>query len=80
MLGCNMRIKLHYLHCHLASFPENLGAVNDEQDDRFHQDLMSVGERYHSRWDVHMMAHYCWSIKRDSSQVEHCRKIYKFLR
>ena len=30
-LGCNMSIKLHFLHCHLANFPEDLGAANDEQ-------------------------------------------------
>ena len=38
-LGCNMTIKLHFLHCHLANFPEDLGAVSDEQGERFHQDL-----------------------------------------
>ena len=31
LLGCNMSIKLHFLHSHLASFPENLGAVSNEQ-------------------------------------------------
>lgn len=39
MIGCNMSIKLHFLHSHLADFPENLGAVSDEQGERFHQDL-----------------------------------------
>ena len=30
-LGCNMSIKLNFLHCHLSNFPEDLGAVSDEQ-------------------------------------------------
>ena len=29
-VGCHMSIKLHYLHCHLASFLEYLGAVSNE--------------------------------------------------
>ena len=44
-LGCNMSIKLHFLHSHLDKFPENLGAVSDEQGERFHQDLKTMEER-----------------------------------
>lgn len=77
MLGCNMSIKLHFLHSHLADFPKNLGAVSDEQGERFHQDLKIMEARYQGRWDVHMMADYCWSIKRDCPQIEHSRKSYK---
>ena len=38
-LQCNMSIKVHFLFCHLDEFPENLGAVSDEQGERFHQDI-----------------------------------------
>ena len=76
-LGCNMSIKLHFLHSHLANFPENLGDVSDEQGERFHQDLKIMEERYQGRWDVNMMADYYWSIKRDCPQIEHSRKSYK---
>ena len=38
-LGCNMSIKVHFLYNHLDKFPPNLGAVSDEQGERFHQDL-----------------------------------------
>ncbi|GBN60182.1 hypothetical protein AVEN_220666-1 [Araneus ventricosus] len=31
MLGCNMRIKLQFLHNNIADFPKTLGAVRDEQ-------------------------------------------------
>ena len=35
-LGCKMSIKVHFLFSHLNKFPENLGAVSDEQGERFH--------------------------------------------
>ena len=64
-LGCNMSIKLPFLHSHLANFAENLGEVNDEQGEQFHQDLKVMEERHQGRWDANMMADYCWRIKRD---------------
>ena len=73
-LGCNMSIKLYFLHWYLAKFLENLGAASDEQGKRFHQDLKVMEERYQGRWDAHMMADYVWSIKRDSPHIEHSRK------
>lgn len=76
-LGCNMSIKVHFLYSHLDKFPENLGAVSDEQGERFHQDLMTVEERYQGRWDRHMMADYCWGIKRDCPQKAYKRRSYK---
>ena len=63
-LGCNMSIKVHFLNSHLEQFPDNLGAVSDEQAERFHQDIKVMEERYQKRWDIHMMADYCWSIQR----------------
>lgn len=60
-LGCNMSVKVHYLHSHLDQFPENLGSYSEEQGERFHQDLKTMEERYKGRWDQHnnMMADYC---------------------
>ena len=46
----SINFKLHFLHSHLANFPENL--VSDEQDERVHQDLKVMEERYHGRWEV----------------------------
>jgi hypothetical protein len=34
-----MSAKVHYLHSHLDRFPENLGGLSEEQDERFHQDV-----------------------------------------
>ncbi|UYV68846.1 hypothetical protein LAZ67_6001252 [Cordylochernes scorpioides] len=44
-LGCNMSLKIHFLHSHLDFFPDNLGAVSDEHGERFHQDI-SMEKRY----------------------------------
>ena len=46
LLGCNMSIKLHYLHSHLDRFPENLGNYSEEQGERFHQDIRTMEESY----------------------------------
>jgi hypothetical protein len=73
LLGCNMSLKLHFLASHLDYFPPNLGAVFEEQGERFHQDLKDVERRYQGRWDVNMMADYCWSIARDDPSREYSR-------
>ncbi|GFU38630.1 uncharacterized protein TNCV_1495621 [Trichonephila clavipes] len=78
-LGCNMSIKIHFLHSHLDRFPQNLGDFREEQGERFHQDLRTMEECYQGRWDSHMMADYCWSLQRDLPKVVHSRKYYKRL-
>jgi len=35
-LGCNMSLKIHFLHSYLDFFPEKCGAVSDEHEERFH--------------------------------------------
>lgn len=75
-LGCNMSVKLHFLDSHVDSFPENLGAVSEEQGERFHQDIKEMERRYQGRWDIRMMADYCWTLKRDSPTKIH-KKNYK---
>ncbi|GBN04252.1 hypothetical protein AVEN_269714-1 [Araneus ventricosus] len=69
VLGFNMSMKLHFLHSHLDDFPKTLGAVSDEEDERFHQDLKVLEARYQGSWGVYMMADYCWSIKRECPQI-----------
>ena len=76
-LGANMSIKLHYLRNHLDKFPDNLGNYSEEQGERFHQDLKVMEERYQGRWDCHMTADYCWSLKRDCPRKNYKRKALK---
>ena len=77
VLGCNMSIKLHFLNSHLQSFPANLGDVSDEQGERFHQDIKVMEDRYQGRWDIHMMADYCWNIQRDCTGSLYSRRSTK---
>ncbi|UYV73753.1 hypothetical protein LAZ67_11000721 [Cordylochernes scorpioides] len=55
-LGCNMSLKIHFLHSHLDFFPDNLGAVSDEHGERFHQDISSMEKRYQGKWSPAMLA------------------------
>jgi len=45
-LGCNMNLKIHFLHSHLHYFPDNLGEVREEQGERFHQGIKEMEKRY----------------------------------
>ena len=74
VMGCNMSIKLHFLNSHIDYFPENLGAVSEEQGERFHQDLKELEVRYQGRWNTNMMADYCWLLKRDDPSRKFKRK------
>ena len=57
LLGCKISLKLHFLASHFDYFPPNLRAVREEQGERH---LKDVERRYEGRWDVNMMADYCW--------------------
>lgn len=59
LAGFNISIKLHFLHCHLDTFPGNLVDLNEEQEDKFKQYVNVMEERYQDRWDKHMKAKYC---------------------
>ncbi|UYV71963.1 hypothetical protein LAZ67_9001368 [Cordylochernes scorpioides] len=73
-LGCNMSPKIHFLHSHLDLFPDNLGAVSDEQGERFHKDISSMEKRFQGKWSPGMLADYCWTLKRDVPQAKYRRK------
>ena len=64
-LGCLMKLKLHYLDSHIDYFTTNLEDFFEEQGERFHQDIKALEIRYQSRWNGNMMAHYCWSLKKN---------------
>ena len=66
-LGCNMSVKVHFLHSHLEYFPENLGSLSEEQGERFHQDIKEMEKRCHGKLTKNMMADFCWMLKRDCS-------------
>ncbi|UYV63336.1 hypothetical protein LAZ67_2003775 [Cordylochernes scorpioides] len=70
-LGCNMSLKIHFLHSHLDFFPDNLGAVSDEHGERFHQDISRMEKRYQDKWSPGILADYCWTLKRDVPQEKY---------
>ena len=67
-LGCLMSLKLHFLKSHLDFFPENLGAVSDEQGERFHQDIRVM------ELECFYDEDYCWSLHREIPESSHKRK------
>jgi hypothetical protein len=73
-LGCRMSLKIHFLHAHLDFFPQNLGAVSDEQGERFHQDIQQMEKRYQGFWSERMLADYCWMLYRDVPGKTYRRK------
>lgn len=73
-LGCSMSLKVHFLNSHIDYFPENLGNLSEEQGERFHQDVKEMERRYQGRWNVNMIADYCWCIHRDDPQADYNRK------
>jgi hypothetical protein len=44
-MGCNVSLKIHFLHSNLNFFPSNLGAVGDEHGEQFHQDISIMEKR-----------------------------------
>jgi hypothetical protein len=45
VLGCLMSLKINFLKSHFDISPANLGAVSEEQGERFHQDIKEIDRR-----------------------------------
>ena len=39
-----------------------MGAVSDEQSERFHQDILTMEHRYQGHWNPWMMGDYYWGF------------------
>ena len=61
----------------MNQFSENMGSMNDEQGERFHQDIKEMETRYQGRWDIVMIADYCWTLRRYITAGEHSRRSKK---
>jgi hypothetical protein len=59
VLGCLMSLKIHFLKSHSDSFPKNLGAVSEEQGERFHQNVKEMERIDQGRWNINMVGDYC---------------------
>ena len=66
---------LYFLQAHLNYFPQNLGDMSEEHGECFDQDIKEGIETWcQGRWDVSMMADYCWCLKRNCKSSEVARK------
>jgi len=74
ILGCNMSLKIHFLHSHLDFFLKNCGAVSDKHGERFHEDISAMEKRYQGKWNPAMLADYCWTITRDCASAVYKRQ------
>jgi len=41
-LGCNMSVKVHFIHSHVNYFPENVEAMIEEQGESFHHHIKTI--------------------------------------
>ncbi|GBM81913.1 hypothetical protein AVEN_138580-1 [Araneus ventricosus] len=78
-MGCNMSLKIHFLHSHLEFYPENLGSVSDKHGEQFHQDISNMGARYRGKWNPKMLADYVLDIENgySSSQAQSTGQVHK---
>ena len=75
-LGCSMSFKLHFSNSHLDYLLEKLGAVSEEQGERFHKDIKEMEKRYQGRLDTNTICDYCWMLHRENI-TSHKRKSTK---
>ncbi|GBO36245.1 hypothetical protein AVEN_242479-1 [Araneus ventricosus] len=61
--GCKMSLKVHFLHSHIV----------EEQGERFQQVVRDIERRYQRRWDVNMLADYCWLLRRETEDSKRKR-------
>ena len=66
-----MPLKVDFLDPHLEIFPQNQGAVNDEQGERLRQDISTGKKRYQDKWGPSMLADYCWILRRDVPRAKY---------
>ncbi|KAJ8881652.1 hypothetical protein PR048_018138 [Dryococelus australis] len=73
-LGCNMSLKIHFLHSHLDFLPDNCGAFSDEHGEQFHQDTSAMEKRYQGKLSPSMLADYSWTVTKDAPEVTYKRQ------
>lgn len=83
-LECNKSIMIYFFDCHLYRFPANLGDLNEEHDEHFHQDFFIMEKRQQDRWDKHKVCcteikslWFCIVIEQGTKQSERKKSIKK---
>ena len=49
--GCRISLNLHFLFSHFDFFKANLSDYSEEHEERFHQDLKEMENRYQGIWN-----------------------------
>ncbi|GBM36253.1 hypothetical protein AVEN_71959-1 [Araneus ventricosus] len=75
-MGCNMSLKIHFLHSHLEFYPENLGSVSDEHGEQFHQAISNMGTRIFSPT---IFGHLKWIFLKPSTVLGQVHKKVKVM-
>ena len=52
----NMSLKIHMMHSYLDFIQENMGAVSDEYNERFYEDVATIKERFKGKGSVNVLA------------------------
>ena len=76
-MGCQMSLKIPFLHSHQNFFLPNLRAVIDEHEERFHQDITKMESNYQGKWKPGMMGDFCWLLLRDIPEAKYTRSSKK---
>jgi hypothetical protein len=76
-MGCNLSLKIHFLHSHLDFFPPKHGTVSDKYGERFHQDISTMEKRYVGKSSQNRLADYCWKLTEEVSIARYKRKSYR---
>lgn len=71
-MGCNMSLKIHLIHSHIDAFPQN--EANDEQGEKFHQEISYMEYIYRGKCKLRMLSDYCWNLIRDMPTTAFTRK------
>lgn len=66
-----MSLKIHFFYLYPGLFPANLGAVSDEQGERFHQVLKIFGDIHKGFWDAGILEDYSWSVLKETDQEKY---------
>jgi hypothetical protein len=69
-----MSLKFHLLHSHLDYSAKNLGSLSEGQGERFHKDVKEIERKYQGRWNINMLADYCWMLKQEVPESARRRK------
>jgi len=76
-MGCNLSLKINFLHSHLDIFPPNLGSVSEEHGKNFRQYFATMETRYGGKSSQNFLANCCWNLIEEVSVTVYRRMSYR---